>query len=175
MTELLRLKDEDLEKAFSIICWRVDYLQSKRIMQYVAPYPPFEILKERQESEQIFGLYVFGKLAAIVSLIRAFPEEWGEINRIENCLWICSLFTSNESKGQNLGRVILRKIEDYAQSISIDSLILDCFINDNEFLVKYYKKEGFKEIFRKVVAYPNRQFVAAFMQKILIRKYEINL
>jgi GNAT superfamily N-acetyltransferase len=171
MTELLRLKDEDLEKAYSIICWRVDYLQSKGIMQYVAPYPPFEVFKERQDKGQNFGLYAFGKLTVIVSLIRAFPEEWRDISSEDNCLWICSLFTSNVSKGQNLGRVMLEKIEDYAQSISIESLILDCFINDNEFLIKYYKETGFEEILRKEVVYPNRKFMAAFMKKKLIRTW----
>jgi hypothetical protein len=59
------------------------------------------------------------------------------------------------------------KVEVYAKSLSIDTLILDCFINETEFLVKYYQNLGFTEKLRKEVIYPNRKFQAAFMFKNL--------
>jgi GNAT superfamily N-acetyltransferase len=165
MTEFLRLNDVNIDNAYEIIRWRFDYLMKKGIKQYLAPYPPFDTFKKRQEDGLNFGLYISGKLNGIVTLMNSFPEEWEEIKLKDRFLWICSLFTSKEAKGKNVGSVLIEKIEEYAKSISVDLLILDCYINETDFLVKYYQKFGFKEIKRKEVIYPSRSFFAAFMLK----------
>ena len=165
MIEFLRLKDINVENAYEIIRRRFDYLEKKGIKQYLAPYPPYETFKKRQEDGLNFGLYISGKLNGIVTLMNSFPDEWEEIRLNGRFLWICSLFTSKEARGQNIGSVLIDKVEEYAKSMSFDFLILDCYINETGFLVQYYKKLGFKEIKRKEVIYPSRSFFAAFMLK----------
>jgi GNAT superfamily N-acetyltransferase len=165
MIDLLRLKDQDINKAYDIICWRFNYLQSKGIEQYIQPYPPFDVYKVRQIKGQNFGLYINGNLSALVTLVHSFPEEWSEIKPDNKYLWISSLFSSKEIRGQNISKILMDKVEDYAKSLSIDTLILDCYINETEFLVKYYQKLGFTEKLRKEIMYPNHRFPAALMFK----------
>jgi len=167
MTELIKLKDTDLDKAYGIIRWRFDYLINKGIKQYCIPYPPFDIYKERQENGFNYGLYTSGNLIGIVSLVNLFPEEWKEIKIDGSFHWISSFFTSKEARGLNISTIIMEKIEEYSKSFSVDNLILDCFINEFEFLVKFYQRFGFKEIKRKEISYPNHSFIAAFMLKKL--------
>jgi GNAT superfamily N-acetyltransferase len=165
--EFRNLKDCDVENAYSILCWRIEYLLSKGIKQYEYPYPPKDVFVIRQKNNFNYALYDDKKLALIVSLIQNYkPDGWINEIKKDNFLWVTSLFSSKEYKGRNLGYVILDKIDTYAKEKGYNSLFLDCFLGDG-FLVKYYNQKGYKEIARKEVEYPNRKFQAVLMEKEL--------
>ncbi|MGD1046430.1 MAG: GNAT family N-acetyltransferase [Bacteroidota bacterium] len=162
------LKNKDVNKAYSIICWRVQYLLSKNIEQYLEPYPPKEIFIERQKKGYNFGLYDGNELAVIVSVIPNYiPNGWVEYTPRVDFVWITTLFSSEKHKGNNLGYVMMEEVENYLLSRKIYSLLLDCYVNDGEYLISYYKNIGYKEIVRKEICYPVHTFTAALMAKTL--------
>jgi GNAT superfamily N-acetyltransferase len=165
--EFRNLKDRDVENAYSILCWRIEYLLSKGIKQYEHPYPPKDIFLDRQRNNYNYALYDDSTLAIIVSLMPNYkPGGWISELKIENFIWVTSLFSSKEYKGKNLGYFILDEIGTFAKTKGYNSLILDCYLGDG-FLVKYYNQKGYKEIARKEVEYPNRIFQAVLMEKEL--------
>jgi GNAT superfamily N-acetyltransferase len=77
------------------------------------------------------------------------------------------LFSSEKHKGKNLGYVLLKEIENYLLSEKIYFLLLDCYVNNGEYLVSYYRNIGYKEIVSKEICYPTHTFAAASMEKRL--------
>ena len=164
------LEDPDVEQAYSILTSRVYDLKNKGIHQYQEPYPPIEMFRERQKEGFNFALYDGKQLAAIVALIPDYlPEGWSEFPLPkQNFIWLTSLFSSLEYQGNHLGKIMLQKTEEYLPAQQISILLLDCYINEEEFLVKYYRRFGFKEVLRKKVVYPGvNTFSAALMMKSL--------
>lgn len=169
MENFTLLKNEDIEKAYSTICWRAYYLKSKGIYQYNEPYPSLEVFRERQMKGFNYGLYVHDNLAVMVSLIPGYiPHCWAGEFTDSNFFWLTSLFSTKEFMGQKLGSLALKKVEMFSKSKNIKSLYLDCFINNEDFLVSYYKKAGYEEITKKIIIYPAHNFHAALMRKNLL-------
>jgi len=162
------LKDEDVDQAYSIICSRVQYLLSRDIKQYTEPYPPMELFVERQKKEYNFGLYYGNELTAIVSIIPNYiPDCWIEYKPKINFAWVTSLFSSEKHKGKNLGYFTMKEVENYLLSQKIYFLLLDCYVDDGDYLVSYYSNINYKEIVRKEICYPTHTFTAALMAKTL--------
>ena len=164
-----KLKDIDVHLAYSIICKRIDFLSKINITQYVEPYPQENIYIERQKKGLNYGLYVSSKLAVIITLIPNYiPNDWIEYKSDKQTVWISTLFSNEEFSGNNLGNQMMEEAEIYLESQGYTRLLLDCFINKDEFLVKYYTKLGYKELLRKKVVYPIHTFNAALMEKNLV-------
>jgi GNAT superfamily N-acetyltransferase len=162
------LKTENVDEAYSIICSRVQCLLSKNIRQYLEPYPPKELFIERQKNGYNFGLYDGAELTAIVSAIPNYlPDGWIEYTPRNDFAWIAGLFSSEKHRGKNLGYVTMKEVENYLLSRKIYFLLLDCYVDDGEFLVSYYRHIGYKEVVRKQICYPTHAFTAALMKKTL--------
>lgn len=165
------LKAEDIDEAYSIICSRVQYLLSKNIRQYLEPYPPKELFIERQKNAYNFGLYDKNELTAIVSAIPNYvPDGWIEHAPRIDFAWITTLFSSEKHRGKNLGYTTMKEVENYLLPKKIYFLLLDCYVNDGEYLVSYYRNIGYKEVVRKDICYPTHAFTAALMSKRLEMK-----
>jgi hypothetical protein len=168
---LSELKNRDMETASKIIIWQTNYLKSKKIDQYRKPYPDMTELIKRQEKGFNYGLYEINqdKLAAFVSLIpNHIPDGWKEFEPKERYIWLTSLFTAKEFKGQNTGYTILHKITDKLKLENFKHVILDCHVGFGDFLVDYYRKDNYKEIARRVMTYPTNTFKAVLMKKDII-------
>jgi hypothetical protein len=162
------LQDEDADKAYSIICSRVQYLLSRNIRQYTEPYPPKELFLERQKEGYNFGLYDGNELTVTVCVIPNYiPDGWKEYVPQTSFAWITSLFSSEKHKGKNLGYITMEEVENYLLSQKIYLLLLDCYVDDGEYLVSYYNKINYKEVVRKEICYPAHTFTAALMAKKL--------
>jgi GNAT superfamily N-acetyltransferase len=160
------LQAEDIDEAYSIICSRVQYLLSKSIRQYLEPYPPKELYIERQKNGHNFGLYDGNELTAIVSAIPNYlPEGWIEYTPGDDFAWITTLFSSEKHRGKNLGYITMKEVENYLLSRNIYFLLLDCYVDDGEYLVSYYRNIGYEEVVRKEICYPTHTFTAALMKK----------
>jgi GNAT superfamily N-acetyltransferase len=169
------LQDEDFVKAYSIRCSRVQYLLSRNIKQYAEPYPPKELFVERQKEGYNFGLYDVNELTAIVSIIpNHIPDCWIEYKPKINFAWVTSLFSSEKHKGKNLGYVTMKEVEKYLLSQKIYFLLLDCYVDDGDYLVSYYNNINYKEIVRKEICYPIHTFTAALMAKTLEKNLEMS-
>lgn len=165
--EFTLLKDSDLKKAYSIITWGVEHLLSRNIRQYLKPYPPIEIFRERQTNRYNYALYDGNDLAAIVTLIPNHKDDdWKEFINSDNYIWISTLFTSKDHKGKNLGTRVLKEIEYLLQKSDVNTIYLDCYLGDG-FLLNFYQNNGYHEISRKLFKYPNREFEAVLMKKVM--------
>ncbi|HVO73266.1 MAG TPA: GNAT family N-acetyltransferase [Ignavibacteriaceae bacterium] len=163
-----QLNHADIDKAYSIICSRVQYLLSRNIKQYAEPYPPKELFAERRKKGHNFGLYDGNELTAIVSIIpNHIPDCWIEYKPKINFAWVTSLFSSEKHNGKNLGYVTMKEVEKYLLSQKIYFLLLDCYVDDGDYLVSYYNNINYKEIVRKEICYPTHTFTAALMAKTL--------
>jgi hypothetical protein len=106
-----------------------------------------------------------------VSIIpNRIPDGWVEYKPPINFAWITTLFSSEKHKGKNLGCITMKEVENYLLSKKIYFLLLDCYVNDGEHLVSYYRSMGYKEIIRKEICYPTHTFTAALMSKRLEMK-----
>jgi GNAT superfamily N-acetyltransferase len=162
------LKPEDVDEAYSIISSRVQYLLSKNIRQYSEAYPPKELFIERQKNAYNFGLYHATELTAIVSAIANYiPDGWIEYTPRNDFAWITTLFSSEKHRGKNLGYIAMKEVDNYLFSRKIYSLLLDCYVDDGEYLISYYRNIGYKEVVRKEICYPTHTFTAALMKKTL--------
>jgi GNAT superfamily N-acetyltransferase len=162
------LKDQDLEKANEIIIWQSIYLKSKMIDQYRKPYPDMTELRKRQVQTFNYGLYKIkqDRLAVFVSIIPNYvPNGWKEYEPTGRYVWLTSLFTAKEFKGQNVGYIMLQKITDKLILEDFKHILLDCHVGFGDFLVDYYRKDNYKEIARKVMIYPTNTFKVVLMQK----------
>jgi GNAT superfamily N-acetyltransferase len=165
------LEAEDIDEAYSIICSRVQHLLSKDIRQYIEPYPPKELFIERQKNGYNFGLYDGTELTAIVPTIPNYsPDGWLEYAPRNDFAWITALFSSGKHRGKNLGYITMKEIENYLLARKIYSLLLDCYVDDGEYLVSYYRNIGYTEVVRKEICYPTHTFAAALMKKTLEMK-----
>ena len=139
--------------------------------QYTEPYPSMELFVERQKKGYNFGLYDGNELTAVISIIPNYlPEGWIEYKPDVDFAWITSLFSSEKHKGINLGYVTMKEVENYLLSKNIYYLLLDCYIDDGEFLVSYYENINYKVVVRKEICYPSHTFNAALMAKTLETK-----
>ncbi len=162
------LQNKDVDNAFSIICSRVQFLLKRNIKQYSEPYPPKTLFIERQKKGNNYGLYNGNELTAIVSIIpNHIPDCWIEYKPKNNFVWVTSLFSSEKHKGKNLGYVTMKEVEKYLLSQRIYLLILDCYVDDGDYLVSYYNNINYKEIIRKEICYPSHTFTSALMSKTI--------
>lgn len=168
MNNLKKLKDNDLETAYSILCNRVEDLKSRGIHQYKDPFPPVGIFKDRHESGFNFGYYLEDQLAAIVTLIPNYlPDFWADKIHSANFLWLTSLFSAIPFSGKGIGGKLLIEMEEIAVEWNFESIYLDCVLGKEDFLAGYYGKFGYKELSRQDFKYPEHAFTAALMKKDL--------
>ena len=145
----------------------MEYLIPKGIKQYTQPLPSRKVFDERQRGGFNYALYDQGKPAGIVSLIPNYvQDEWKGSITDERYLWVSSLFVSKEYKGHHIDEHILGHIENHAVDNNYHVILLDCYLGDG-FLLNYYAKNGYKEIGRKTFKYPNREFEAVLMRKVI--------
>lgn len=98
--EFRSLRNEDIQKACGILCWRVEDLKSRGIPQFHKSYPPLLEFRKRQEKGFNWGLYVQDRLAVMVSLIPGYvPECWKGDLKERDFLWVTSLFSAKEFPG----------------------------------------------------------------------------
>lgn len=62
--------------------------------------------------------------------------------------WILTVFVKPENQGQNIGRLLINKIEEYARKLQIKKLVIPASITAHEFYYKlgYRYKDGKKEL-----------------------------
>jgi len=154
---------EDSQEAYTLLVSRTEELITRGTGQYTAPFPPLEVFNERVERGQNWLVRVDHKIAGIVSLLEnGVGEEWPEVYRKTEHLWMASLFVGRDFKRMGIGDSILRECQARAHSRGVP-LFLDCYL-DSGFLETYYRDRGFVTIDRKTFIFGRRSFNAALMK-----------
>lgn len=67
---------------------------------------------------------------------------------VDDEFWILTVFVNPENHGQNIGRTLIQKIEEYAKQLQIRKLVIPASITAHEFYYKlgYRYKDGRKEL-----------------------------
>ena len=61
----------------------------------------------------------------------------------------------------------MKEVENCLILKNIYYSLLDCYLDDGDYLVPYYKDINYKEVVRKEICYPTHTFTAALMEKTL--------
>ncbi len=163
-TEFRNIRDDELDASHQIIIDATEWLLSKGIRQWTCVLPR-GVWDERQKKGQNFGLFADGDLAVIMSLIDNVHPKWtdelGEVSQ----LWLYTLATAAEFRGNGLGNRAVGEAETHLQKLGVDALVLDCIASG--FLPGFYESLGYELLARKDITYPLGTFDCALMRKEL--------
>lgn len=160
-----KLTSLEFEKGYQILCDVSNWLNRKGIHQWPKPLPK-NIYQKWQERGENYGLFIDGKLAAVLSLIRGKKEQWRGHVTVDQALWLTSLATALEFKGKKLGRIATRKACEHLIERKVGEIYLNC-VHGSGFLPSFYKELGFEQIARKSVDYPVGTFDMVLMRRRL--------
>lgn len=164
--EFRRLKDHELEEAYSLHCRLVEQMLSKGIRQWLRPMAKKKF-EERQERGENYGLFSEGIMKVLLSLVRRRDyHEWDDLFPDKETIWLNTVSVNPENKEKGLGKVAVEKAMEFLERQGEKNLYLDCVINDG-FLVRYYKTLGFDLETEKRVTYRSGTFDMALMKKRL--------
>jgi ribosomal protein S18 acetylase RimI-like enzyme len=89
-----------------------------------------------------------GQLAGMFRLMDSDEEYWGRQN--EAAIYLHSFMTKPAFKGQKIGSTVFEWVEKRVREREIPYFRLDCKA-DNEALCRYYEKQGFIPIRKKIM------------------------
>ena len=163
-TEFRKINNTEADGAYSIICQRTDWLNSKGIKQWTEPLPK-PVFDNRQKSGQNFGLFCNDQLAVFLSLVKESIPYWQEGIGNADVWWLTTLASSVDSSGQDLGHITVRQAVDFLDGKNVTTLYLDCI---DGFLPVYYERIGFRRIVQKDIDFPK-----CGLSHMILMKYEI--
>jgi ribosomal protein S18 acetylase RimI-like enzyme len=150
--EFRRISESEREQAYSIICQRTEWLHSKRIKQWTEPLPREEFDKRQRDGDN-YGLFVSGRLAVFLSLVKERLPYWDNETNQTEVWWLTTLATAIDFSGQRLGPMAVQKALERLRQNGQKSLYLDCE-RGNGFLSNYYGKLGFDIVAEKGILFP---------------------
>lgn len=150
--EFRSISESEKEQAYLIICQRAEWLHSKRIKQWTKPLPREEFDK-RQRNGSNYGLFVRGRLAVFLSLLKERLPYWDHETNQTEVWWLTTLATAIDFSGQKLGQIAVKKALEYLRQNGQKCLYVDCE-KGNGFLPNYYGKLGFDIVIEKDIVFP---------------------
>lgn len=141
------LKEDEYDKAYSILLDAYDWLRKKGIKQWKEPMPERMYKKWHGRGEN-FGLFVSNKLAAVLSLPVGAPHSWSDFVSDDTSPWLYALATTKDFRNRGLGRLSVKKALMHLKEAGTVALYTTCVVG-NEYLPSFYKELFFKEIVRE--------------------------
>jgi hypothetical protein len=159
-----RLRDDELARGYALIFDRVDWLLAQGFGHWTSPLP-LAVYQQRQDAGQNFGLFVDGRLAAVVSLVRGIPARWQHRLANEDAVWLSTLATALAFRGRDLGPRTVREACRYLAGRQVGEVYLDCAADP--FFEDFYTTLGFECVAREFVAFPNSPVLLQVMKTSL--------
>ena len=160
-----RLRDEEVDQAYSIIVEAGSMLAMKGIRQWPIPLSR-QIYQERQRRAEHFAFTCDGKLAVVISIIKDSPPWWIDETGMDSSWWFSTIVTSPAYRGRKLGRKAVHEAKKYLRDRGARHVYIDCV--EGDFLPNYYRALGFRLIARKNIEYPTGVFKMALMKCALV-------
>ena len=153
-THFRRLREDEFDAAYSIVCERTRWLLDRGLRQW--PRPPAESVYYREFSAgQIYALAVDDRPAVVLSLMRYSTRRWHQQVGTEPLWWLCTLASALDFRGQGLGARAVEEAATYLAGLGAEDLYLDCIVHSGDFLPRYYATMGFDELARRTVSRPD--------------------
>jgi hypothetical protein len=163
MIRFRRLTTDEFDAAYAIICEVTEWLLAKGLLQWERSFP-VDRYRERHNEGRNYGLFVGDELAVIGSLMPALPLYWGDFPAEKPMIWLSTLATALNVKGQNLGYRMLSEVESHCRTQGIANIYIDCAYG---FLPAYYEAAGYQWITRHLFRFPHQDFDAVLMKKVV--------
>lgn len=160
-----QLQSVELVSGYTIICQATDWLLNKGIQQWLQPLP-LQTYEQRQAQGQNYGLFINDTLGVVVSLFDYKPTYWQQYLPDTEFMWLATLVTAQNFKGNGLGKLALQKAESYLAQQDAADIFLDCYYGDG-FLPGYYTALGYEAIIRKQLEFKSVTFDSVLMHKTL--------
>lgn len=139
-----KLDAKDFDDAYGLLVAVTDWLNSRGIRQWRSPIPR-HIYRARHDRGENHGLFVDGKLAAVLSLSVVIPERWHRFVPEGSYRWLATMATARNVHGRRVGEVALDVAEKWAAAEGIEWMYLDCS-EGNGFLPRYYGNAGYERL-----------------------------
>ena len=165
--EFRRILDDEVEKAYSIICARTDWLNSKGIKQWTEPLPR-NVFDDRQRNGDNYGLFKGNDICAIISIVKTCVPWWADETNNEPKWWFETLATRIEFAGMRLGEETIKRAIGQMRSTGSDCVYADCVKGDG-FLQQYYEELGFITILEKEIEFPKCGLLKMILMKSDLR------
>ena len=160
------LNNDEIDEAYRIVSERTEWLNSKKIRQWIAVLPK-DILFQRQNKNENYGLFVDSSMAVFLSLVKEINEDWIDVVGNAEEYWLYTLCSAKAYSGNSYGVYAMNKVIEKMKDLKIKSLYLDC-VSGNGFLENFYNNLGFATISKKEFSY---QGVGIF--DMVLMKHEI--
>jgi len=140
-----RLAAAELDAAYAIVRDVAQWLQERDLPTWLVP---LDIYQQRHQQGENYGLLIDDLLCAVVTLTRYRPTSWAEYLPDTNFIWLATLASRRQLKGQHVGRLLLVRAERFVQQQGFESIYLDCYYSRG-LLPHYYEQVGYQWIARK--------------------------
>jgi ribosomal protein S18 acetylase RimI-like enzyme len=169
MVSLFRgIQSVEVDEAYHIYMGAFDWLKAKGVRQWLVPISKDKYLNRQQNGEN-FGLFMGGRVAAIVSLAWEVSPFWQkEVGAVAHW-WLSMLAVATEFRGVKIGEKTVLEAENWLRGKGATEMFLDC-VDERGFLPSFYKRLGFYEVFRKSITYPSGNT----FPMVLMRKTKLN-
>lgn len=135
----------DFEAAYMIVREAAMWLRERDLPTWLVPQ---DIYRQRHLRGENYGLFMGNDLRAVVTLTTYRPGSWAQYLPETEFIWLATLASLRQCKGQNLGRVLLAQAETFVQQQGIYSIYLDCYYSRG-LLPHYYEQAGYHWIARQ--------------------------
>jgi ribosomal protein S18 acetylase RimI-like enzyme len=166
MVSLFRgIQSAEVDEAYRIYMEAFDWLKAKGVRQWLVPIPKDKYLDRQQRGEN-FGLFIGGRVTAIVSLAWEVSPFWqNEVGAVAYW-WLSMLAIATEFRGLKIGEQTVLEAENWLRGKGATEMFLDC-VHERGFLPSFYKRLGYDEVFRKSITYPSgNTFPMVLMKKM---------
>lgn len=99
---------------------------------------------------------IFTKPLALIRLVKNMDKIKEELNDDGLYCELLSIGIDSNNKGKGYGKILLEAFEDEAQKNGIKKIALTTDYNNNNGVIAFYKKSGYK-VFYEFITYPNRK------------------
>ncbi len=99
------------------------------------------------DTSRVYIATINGKVIGVVAITNK-DELWEDVGKPSKAWYVHRLTSDQNAKGQNVGGLLLKQLEEDALRQGVSALRLDCDYH-NEGLCNYYIRQGFVEVTRK--------------------------
>lgn len=162
-----QLTPAELNAAYQIAMDAAAWLEERQLPAWRVPYA---IYAHRQHAGENHGLFVEGRLRAVVTLATAIPDAWAELVIHRRVTWLATLASIREPGGQHDGQALVGYAEQHARARSSDAIYLDCYYGDGR-LPRYYERLGYVWLERKQLVFDDGScHDSVLMRNVLVPK-----
>ena len=101
--------------------------------------PKVKTIKEYMKENKAF-LFIASENYKLVGFLWCYPNLFFDENRI----YINSLIVKEEYRGQNIGQMLMKNVENKARELKCDSIYVST-ASFNEGALKFYRKQNYKD------------------------------